>query len=224
VARGKFFDWRNRYGKADEHNALVPRDHWIEPEERQAIVDFHDKNPLEGYRRLTFMMLDQDVVAVSPSTTYRVLSAAGRLDRWKQGPSKKGTELFLRPLTKESRASLFAPTRRVVHVNNSVGGWLDIVPADASSRCHKVERFPLGVRRENVREVRFGQVTEEICILVHDEIYPIIRRVADEYHKDHALIMYHVGESRYADDMLSIARQIVDEGARVFVVISRDGD
>ena len=30
--------------------------------------DFHLKNPLEGYRRLTFMMLDADVVAVSPSS------------------------------------------------------------------------------------------------------------------------------------------------------------
>jgi transposase InsO family protein len=97
VARGKFFDWRKRYGKANEHNALVPRDFWIEPEEKQAILDFHEKNPLEGYRRLTFMMLDQDVVAVSPSTVYRVLSAAGRLDRWNRRPSKKGTG-FVQPL------------------------------------------------------------------------------------------------------------------------------
>jgi putative transposase len=43
------------------------------------------------------MMLDQDVVAVSPSTTYRVLSAAGRLDRWNTKPSKKGTG-FVQPL------------------------------------------------------------------------------------------------------------------------------
>nr|WP_240808272.1 DDE-type integrase/transposase/recombinase [Polyangium spumosum] len=42
-------------------------------------------------------MLDQDVVAVSPSTTYRILSAAGRLDRWNRGPSKKGTG-FVQPL------------------------------------------------------------------------------------------------------------------------------
>jgi putative transposase len=97
IARSKFFDWRKRYGKANEHNAEVPRDFWIEPEERKKVLEFHAKNPLEGYRRLTFMMLDQDVVAVSPSTTYRVLSAAGRLDRWKQGPSKKGTG-FVQPL------------------------------------------------------------------------------------------------------------------------------
>lgn len=69
----------------------MPRDHWIEHWEREAIVDFHDKNFLEGYRRLTFMMLDQDVVAVSPSTVYRVLKSAGRLDTWKPKPSKKGT-------------------------------------------------------------------------------------------------------------------------------------
>ncbi len=43
------------------------------------------------------MMLDEDVVAVSPSTTYRVLSKAGRLDRWNPKPSKKGTG-FVQPL------------------------------------------------------------------------------------------------------------------------------
>ncbi len=40
---------------------------------------------------MTFMMLDEDVVAVSPSSTYRVLKAAGRLDRKFLSPSKKGT-------------------------------------------------------------------------------------------------------------------------------------
>ena len=97
LARGKFFDWRERYGKANEHNAWVPRDHWLEEWERQAILDFHERFPLEGYRRLTFMMLDQDIVAVSPSSVYRVLAKAGRLDRWNRQPSKKGTG-FHQPL------------------------------------------------------------------------------------------------------------------------------
>jgi putative transposase len=43
------------------------------------------------------MMIDADVVAVSPTTTYRVLSAAGRLHRWNRKPSKKGTG-FVQPL------------------------------------------------------------------------------------------------------------------------------
>jgi transposase InsO family protein len=49
------------------------------------------KNPLEGYRRLTFMMLDADIVAVSPSSVWRVLGRAGLLSKWKGTQSKKGT-------------------------------------------------------------------------------------------------------------------------------------
>ena len=97
VSRGKFFDWKQRYGKLNEHNGKVPRDHWLEKWEQQAILAYHRANPLEGYRRMTFMMLDEDVVAVSPTSVYRVLSAAGLLDRWNKKPSKKGTG-FEQPL------------------------------------------------------------------------------------------------------------------------------
>lgn len=97
IARGKFFDWRARYGKANEHNALVPRDHWLTADEERAIIEFFEKHPLEGYRRLTFMMLDADVAAASPATVYRVLSRAGLLSRWDGTPSKKGTG-FVQPL------------------------------------------------------------------------------------------------------------------------------
>jgi putative transposase len=98
LGASKFHDWRKRYGKVNEHNALVPRDEWLEDSEKQAILDFHDRNPLEGYRRLCFMMLDQNIVAVSPSSVYRVLKQAGRLDRRWLKPSKKGTG-FVQPLT-----------------------------------------------------------------------------------------------------------------------------
>ena len=37
------------------------------------------------------MMIDADVVAVSPSSVWRILSEAGLLRRWKLKPSKKGT-------------------------------------------------------------------------------------------------------------------------------------
>ncbi len=97
VGTSKFHDWKHRYGKANEHNGKVPRDWWLEDWEKQAIVDYHDRHPLEGYRRLTFMMLDDDVVATSPASVYRVLKAAGRLDRRSFSPSKKGTG-FVQPL------------------------------------------------------------------------------------------------------------------------------
>jgi len=94
----KFHQWKQRYGKANEHNAEVPRDYWLEDWEREDILQYHDQHPLEGYRRLTFMMLDDDVVAASPPTVYRVLKAGGRLDRKWNAPSRKGTG-FVQPLT-----------------------------------------------------------------------------------------------------------------------------
>lgn len=97
LSTSKFHQWKDRYGKANEHNGQVPRDWWLEDWEKQAILDYHDRHPLEGYRSLTFMMLDDDVVAASPSSVYRVLKQAGRLDRKWQKTSKKGTG-FVQPL------------------------------------------------------------------------------------------------------------------------------
>jgi len=97
ISRSKYYDWRGRYGKVNEHNGLVPRDFWLTESERQAIIDYYEENPLEGYRRLCYMMLDADIVAVSPSSVYRVLSNAGLLRRFNGKASKKGTG-FIQPL------------------------------------------------------------------------------------------------------------------------------
>ena len=94
---GKFYHWRQRYGRVNRHNGGVPRDFWLQDWEKQAILDFQQLYPSEGYRRLTYMMMDADVVAVSPSSVFRVLSEAGRLRRWASRPSKKGTG-FEQPL------------------------------------------------------------------------------------------------------------------------------
>jgi transposase InsO family protein len=91
VSCSKFYHWRERYGRVNEHNGWVPRDFWLEDWEKQAILDFQAQHPLEGYRRLTFMMLDADLVAVSPASVWRVLGQAGRLLRWRGRPSRKGT-------------------------------------------------------------------------------------------------------------------------------------
>ena len=64
---------------------------------RKAIIRFYHAHPKEGYRRLTFMMLDRDVVAVSPATVWRLLNREGLLRRWNVKASKKGTG-FHQPL------------------------------------------------------------------------------------------------------------------------------
>lgn len=97
ITPSKFYCWRRRYGCVNEHNGWVPRDFWLEEWEKQAILKFYGEHPGEGYRRLTFMMLDADVVAVSPSSVWRVLSGAGLLRRWNGKASLKGTG-FEQPL------------------------------------------------------------------------------------------------------------------------------
>ena len=91
IGRSKFYNWHARYGKVNEHNGKIPRDFWIEDWEKQAIIAFYLDHPEEGYRRLTFMMLDADVVAVGPTSVWRVLHEAALLNPWNGKQSKKGT-------------------------------------------------------------------------------------------------------------------------------------
>jgi putative transposase len=86
----KFYDWKQRYGEENRHNAPVPRRYWLAEWEKDAILAYYAEHQEEGYRRLTYMMLDADVVAVSPSSVYRVLKAADVLRKWGKTTTKKG--------------------------------------------------------------------------------------------------------------------------------------
>ena len=97
ITHSKYYDWRCRYGKVNEHNAWIPRDFWLADWEKQEIIAYYRDHPHEGYRRLTYMMIDDDIVAVSPSSVYRVLKNAGLMQRWNRKASKKGTG-FQQPL------------------------------------------------------------------------------------------------------------------------------
>ena len=97
IGSSKYYNWQTRYGHVNEHNGLIPRDFWLDDWEKQAIIRFGLEHPLEGYRRLTFMMLARDIVAASPSSVYRVLKQADLLRRWSGKPSRKGTG-FVQPL------------------------------------------------------------------------------------------------------------------------------
>ena len=64
-------------GKREQLSRLLP-------EEEAAIVWYAKAHPPEGYRRLCWMMVDEDVVYVSPSTVYNVLDRHDLLYRWKR--------------------------------------------------------------------------------------------------------------------------------------------
>lgn len=99
LKRNKWSDWQERYGKVNFHNGKIHRDFWLQDWERQAIVDYYRLHCSEGgYRALTYQMMDENIVAVSPATTYRVLKFNGLLRKWNESkPSLKGTG-FCQPL------------------------------------------------------------------------------------------------------------------------------
>lgn len=98
IGMSKFYSWYERYGKDNNHNGKVPRDYWLQEWEKDRIVEFYRANPTEGYRRISYMMLDKDLVAVSPATTYRVLAHAGLLKRWNEKSTSAKGSGFTQPL------------------------------------------------------------------------------------------------------------------------------
>lgn len=48
-----------RYGNENQHNAPIPRWFWLEDDEKEAVLAYYANHPEEGYRRLSYMMLDE---------------------------------------------------------------------------------------------------------------------------------------------------------------------
>jgi len=86
LKRSVYFSWKLKSrgnvredgsGKREQLSRLLP-------EEEAAIVSYAKAHPPEGYRRLGWMMVDEDVAYVSPSTVYNVLDQHDLLYRWKR--------------------------------------------------------------------------------------------------------------------------------------------
>jgi len=82
ISSSTFYEWQGRYGIPNRHNGKVPKSHYLLEEEKQGIVRYAKKNTEEGYRRLTYDMIDEDVVYASPSSVYRVLKEHGLLQKY----------------------------------------------------------------------------------------------------------------------------------------------
>ncbi len=95
IPKSRYYYWKDNDTVPDKSKAVIPKRHWILSWEREAIIEYALKHIGEGYRRLTYMMMDENIVAVSPSTVYRVLKRAGLLNKWNEvKPSLKGTGFF----------------------------------------------------------------------------------------------------------------------------------
>lgn len=90
LSANRFYDWKKRYGRSNKSTVTQPKSHWLLADEVKAIENYALQHPGEGYRRLAYMMLDENVVATSPSSVYRVLKQADLLNR-AHGQTRKGS-------------------------------------------------------------------------------------------------------------------------------------
>jgi len=105
ISRTKCCGWFGRRGMINHHNGKIPRSHWITPEEKEVIVRYvkenYPKNSMflkQGYRRISYEMLDENVAAVSPSSVYRVLKNESLLNRWNTKKKTSKGDGFKQPV------------------------------------------------------------------------------------------------------------------------------
>jgi transposase InsO family protein len=96
LTKGLFYSWRRRgqTGQLADQKAEYERWNTILPEERTAVVDYALEHPQDGYKRLAWMMVDEDVAYLSPSSVYNVLSERDLLYRYKRSEQSPGTYNF----------------------------------------------------------------------------------------------------------------------------------
>ena len=91
VPRASYFRWAKTNGKVVRKRRPCPKSNYLLESEKKRIIAYKQKHPEVGYRRLAYMMLDEGIVAVPPSSVYRVLREADLSNRWTEPgtPAKK---------------------------------------------------------------------------------------------------------------------------------------
>lgn len=89
LSRSLYYRWCRRrcQNRLDDQVAEPTELYRVLPEEEDAVVDFANTHLRDGYRRLAWMMVDEDVVYLSPSSVYRILDRRDLLCRWKPSQS-----------------------------------------------------------------------------------------------------------------------------------------
>ena len=86
LPKARYHDWKKRAARDRLEDAravgLCYRE--ILLEEKEAVIAYALSHPKDGYRRLCWQMVDDDVAYVSPSSVYRILDDVDLLYRWKR--------------------------------------------------------------------------------------------------------------------------------------------
>jgi transposase InsO family protein len=97
ISRRKFYKWKQALGQEWKVGVNLPKSHYLEEWEKDAIVSFYEEHEQDGYRRCAYMMMDRNIVFAAPSTVYSVLKSRDAMRRKGIKVSKKGTG-FEQPL------------------------------------------------------------------------------------------------------------------------------
>lgn len=86
LSKARYREWTKRAARdaLQDKPTRAPIVDGILEAERQAVCAYALAHPKDGYRRLAWQMIDEDVAYLSPSTVYRVLADAELLSRWKR--------------------------------------------------------------------------------------------------------------------------------------------
>ncbi len=92
-------------GIDNQHNGQQPKQHWLTPEEREAVIRYaqryigsHQYYLHDGYRRIAYMGIDENAFACSPTSVYRILKKEGMLSQWKHKRSSRKGMGYIQPL------------------------------------------------------------------------------------------------------------------------------
>jgi transposase InsO family protein len=87
ITKSRYHAWRRRRVEdklGDRCSRPITDLDALRSEEKEAVKQYALAHPKDGYRRLAWQMVDEDVAFLSASSVYRVLSEADLLYRWKR--------------------------------------------------------------------------------------------------------------------------------------------
>ena len=97
ISKSKYYSWRN--AKSSSHLPPLNQNRRnnilsILPYEEQKVICFRKDHKDIGYRKLTYMMIDQNIVYLSESMTYKALSRHNMLYGWHKSESNTASKEY----------------------------------------------------------------------------------------------------------------------------------
>lgn len=96
LSRSRYYEWLSRQAAERLEDGVPKRTPLTRllDEEKAAICAYAQRHPKIGYRKLAWMMIDENIVSVDESSVYRVLKEADLLYRFKRSEPSDGQYRF----------------------------------------------------------------------------------------------------------------------------------